>query len=326
MKVDLLLDITAPEGNAEAPARLPALEKLIARGDPFALVAESLSERLLALFGVPLESAPMAALTLLGDGVEPGESYWLRADPVCLHPTRTRLMCTPLPEGDLDDDEAQALATALRPHIATSGHELLIAHPQRWYVRCPALPKLHTSPPLAATGLLTEDRLPSGPDGPFWRRLMTEAQMLLSSAPVNSVREASGKLPVNGIWPWGGGCAHAVAATPYTHVVSDDPLALGLARAARSVVVPVAESIEPVLASLPASSELLVVVGGRAAASDPAQLDADRIAPLLRSLGTGRLDELRIMSTDRDRPLGRSLRRMHLRRFWRRPQPFFVHA
>ncbi|RPI43409.1 MAG: hypothetical protein EHM59_15455 [Betaproteobacteria bacterium] len=326
MKVDLLLDITASGGAEQAPARLPALEKLIARGDPFPLVAESLPDRLLGLFGVPRDSAPIAALTLLGDGIDPGEDYWLRVDPVCLHATRTRLMCSPLPDGDLSDEEAQALVAILKPHIATSGHELLIGHPQRWYLRCQSAPKLHTSPPLAASGLLTEDRLPSGPDGPFWRRLMTEAQMLLHSTPVNGAREANGKLPVNGIWPWGGGCARALADSPYTHVLSDDPLALGLARAARSTGLPLPQNLERELSGLAATAEILLIIAGSAGARDPGRLDADWIAPLLASLAAGRLVELRIVSIDRERPLGRVLRRSHLRRFWRRTQAFFRHA
>ncbi len=325
MKIDLLLDVAAFEGGTGEPVRMPALEMLVARGDPMPCSARSLQESLLELFQVPRTEPPIAALTLLGDGGTPGDQYWLRADPVCLQATRTRLLLAPLPAGDVDEEEARELVAALQPHLATSGHELLACRAQRWYIRCAEPPRLHTEPPLAEGGLLTEDRLPSGEDGAFWRRLMTEAQMLLHEHAVNKAREARGKLPVNAVWLWGGGRLQELAPSLYTKVYGDDPLVRGLARAA-SDFAPLPAAADAVLADATDASELLVVPTPPESDETPEAFDTRWIAPLSRALHAGRLRELRLLLIDAAGSRQRSLHRAHLRRFWRRARPLFAHA
>jgi hypothetical protein len=324
MKIDLLLDIARLQGDSGQQLRLPALELLMARGDAYLCEARSLQDALLHLFRIPRDEPPIAALTLLGDDAAPGEDYWLRADPVCLQATRTRLMLAPLPEGELSIEEAQDLAAALAPHLAASGHELMARRAQRWYIRCAHTPRLRTEPPLAASGLLTEDRLPSGEDGPHWRRLMTEAQMLLHAHPVNAAREASGKPPVNAIWPWGGGRLPVMPPSSYTAVYGDDPLIAGLARAA-SAFVPLPQTAAAVLADATEASELLIVLAPGEAGDEP-ELDAHWIDPLAKALHDGALAALRIVLIDAAGARCRALRRAHLRRFWRRARPLFAHA
>jgi hypothetical protein len=326
MKIDLLLDVAALEGGTGRPVRMPALEMLMARGDPLPCPGRSLQECLLELFHVPREAPPIAALTLLGDGGAPGAYYWLRADPVCLQATRTRLVLAPLPEGDVSEEEARELAAALQAHLAASGHELLACRAQRWYIRCEQAPRLHAEPPLTTGGLLTEDQLPSGEDGPFWRRLMTEAQMLLHEHAVNSEREARGKLPVNAIWPWGGGHLPVLARSPYAKVYGDDPLLRGLARCTESESAALPDTIDAVLTHASGARDLLVVPTPHGGSDEPERFDARWIDPLSRALQNGSLEELRILLLDAAGSRCRSLNRAKLRRFWRRARPLFAHA
>jgi len=326
MHVDLLLDMVAKEAPTGLPRRAPALETLVARGDHSPCAASSFPECLLECFDVPTQDAPVAAITLLGDGKDPGLHYWLRADPVSLQATRTRLMLAPLAEDELSTEEARTLAAALTPHLAATGHELLVCHPQRWYIRCPSSQRLHTEPPLAAAGLLTEDRMPSGEDGPSWRRLMTEAQMLLHEHPVNEARAASGKLAVTGIWPWGGGILPTVAPSRYTDVYSDDPLARGLARASGATVHDSPRDTKNVLERSGRQSIVLVADATMASGSDMTRFDAAWMSPLKEAITHGALSGLRLLLVCETGVVSRTVQRSHLRRFWRRARPLSGHA
>src|SRR5690606_22272390 len=113
-------------------------------------------------------------------------------------------------------------------HFAQSGYELFRTDSQHCYLRAPRLLDVRTQPPYACVGPLDERHLPSRSDGAQLRRLVTEAQMLLHDLPMNDAREANGKLPVTGVWPWGNGRMPVIAASRYTHVVSDDPIVRGI--------------------------------------------------------------------------------------------------
>src|SRR5439155_20021684 len=63
-------------------------------------------------------------------------------------------------------------------------------------------------------------------------QLLNESQMVLHSHAVNEAREARGEPAVNSVWFWGGGRAPRVATKHWHSVSADEPLALGLARAA----------------------------------------------------------------------------------------------
>src|SRR6266516_108636 len=56
--------------------------------------------------------------------------------------------------------------------------------------------------------------------------------MVLHSHAVNEAREARGEPAVNSVWFWGGGRVPRVATERWHSVSADEPLALGLARAA----------------------------------------------------------------------------------------------
>ena len=322
MKLDLLLDMAAFRQETGEPVRCPALERLLVRGDFAPPPGTSFQACLLGCFNVPAADPPLAALTLLADGMAPEKYYWLRADPVCLQATQTRLLLAPLPEDDLSAEAARALAARIHPHIAAAGHELIVRHPQRWYIRCERAQRLHTQSPLAASGLLTEDRMPCGEDGPFWRRLMTESQMLLYQHEVNDEREAQGKLPVNGIWLWGGGCMRPVTESRYAYVYSDELLAQGLARAASAPARPAPPRMEAVFEEADRQGDVLVACRALPQELGPDALARAWISPLIAQLRHGALAELRVLIADDTRPTSaRVVRRAHLRRFWRRAQP-----
>ncbi len=329
MQLGVVIEIAAQaesDGSGEMVARMPGLETLLARGDSFDPAGVTLDKYLMASFSYQGAAiAPSAALCALGDGVEPGNDYWLRADPVCLAPTRTHLTLTELPENDLTPEEAQALSATLSAHFAACACTLVTPHPQRWYLRLTGVPDMRTLPPSSCSGTLEEAHLPSGPDSATWRRLLTEVQMLLYAHPVNVARETAGKLPANAIWLWGGGrLPEAAARSNYRQVWSDDPLTRGLARAAGTT----AHGLPPHARDLFTSD-----CGGGLAVLNVAR-DLDAIGTLerawfqeiLAALSDGRLSELALTLLLPRGAIARRTSSANLRRWWRRARPLSAYA
>jgi hypothetical protein len=324
MKIDFVIDAAcAPQPAADAAARPATLERWIARGDPIPFDATDIESCMQALFDLPRgRGLPAAPLSLLGDGIEPGSAEWLRLDPVHLRADRSRLLLVPLAQGDITPAESEMLQAALEPHFAQSGHALVAGGSQRWYVRSSRPLALHTQPPAACAGALDEQHLPSGADGAAFRRLVTEAQMLLHGLPMNEAREASGKLPVSGFWPWGNGRMPAIGRSRYTHACSDDPLVRGIARASGAE----AAALPPDLAGLahmPPDAWLLLHCS---TANTPlSAIERRWIGPLEKRVEAAAVTQLRLLLLLSARSIARSITRRQLRRWWRRTKPL-VHA
>lgn len=162
----LLKDIAA---EACADLRLPALEKLLARGASTGSVPStgsgrtgdmdtSLENHLCGLFGVPSGDAPLAAISAAFDGL--GAGCWLRADPVHLRLQRGQMLL--LPNVDISADEARQARTSLNEHFAGQGMEFFAPHPLRWYVRLDRMPDIETVPLSQAYGRNVQGLLPKG--------------------------------------------------------------------------------------------------------------------------------------------------------------------
>ncbi len=236
-------DLFLPEGVATevcADLRLAALEKILARGSststnpstkPLVLSGVEgsgrtgeggyLENHLCELFGVTCtEDAQIAPISASFDGL--AEGCWLRADPVHLHLQRDQLLLAGVQPGG---EEAAAFCESLNEHFAGQGMEFFAPHPQRWYVRLDALPRIRTTPLSAVLGCNVRRALPTGEDAAHWHRLFNEIQMLLFAHPLNEAREARSELTVNSVWLWGGGCnSNSGTTAAPANVSSDDVL------------------------------------------------------------------------------------------------------
>lgn len=182
-----------------AGLRLPALQKLLARGKASAEPATSLEDWLCQAFGVRAVAPVRAA----ADGLEVGDGYWLCADPVNLQLHRSQMVL--IPEVSATREEAAALCVALDAHFREAGMRFFSPHPQRWYLRVTAQPQLSTTPLRQVAWQDTRLHQPQGEDALQWQRMMTELQMLLYGEPVNRTREARGEILISSLWLWGGG-------------------------------------------------------------------------------------------------------------------------
>lgn len=292
----------------------PEDREVYSRLDPsplFRLLARARFERtppiaaescLARLAGAADES--LAVLRATGDGLAANDGHWLCADPIHLRFHQEHLILGDATRIDLAAAESAALIDELNRNFSDLG-EFIAPVPDRWYLRS-ATPIGNGCPPLSQA-IGREVSLADFNTDPQLKRLGHEAQMLLHASPVNTAREESARITVNGLWFWGGGrLGDATPRAQPAELWSNNPIARGIARLAGKK----AGTPPPTLAAL-------IATGGKGAhlvELDSLQLPAayqevdrwcaawdelerDWFAPLAGALQSGKLDSLRVVST-----------------------------
>jgi len=303
-----------------AGLRLPALEKLLGRGRSEYLRAVPLENHLCELFGVTCAAdAPIAPVSAAFDGLEAG--YWLRADPVHLRLQRDQMLLAGVMPGV---DEAAQFCASLNDYFTGQGLEFFAPHPQRWYVRLDALPRIRTTPLSGVLGGNVRGALPTGEDAARWHQLFNEIQMVLFAHPLNQAREARNELMINSVWFWGGGGSSVPSLNNNHAYVSSDEILVEMFAAATGI---------PFTAwkkqwDIGGEGKQLLVWTGLRSALQRGDLAAWRDAlqdfetgyaqPLWQALRSGKLEQLEmdILGDDGIRRL--SLKRGDTWAFWRR--------
>ncbi|HEX7811505.1 MAG TPA: hypothetical protein VF460_06315 [Burkholderiales bacterium] len=310
----------APDGSAGLSAsRYPALERLLARGHASSVDCAAMTAWLCGRFGVGRQlDWPGAPIALQGEGEDPGREFWFRATPVHLRVQRDQLVLLPPALLAVTQAEAQAMMETLNRHFSADGLLFTAPHPQRWYLRTPAIPELHTVPLDAAIGRDINRLLPTGGDRMRYHHLFNEMQMLLHDHAVNESRERSDLLAINSIWFWEGGTLPAPASPSWRVVIGDDPLLKGLGRLAD---IPVA-SLSAGLA-LPETGDTIVVLP-ESPAGDAAnwrahmeKMEQEWIRPILQKLRSGEIQRLEIVTVDSGQARGWAVASRDLLKFWK---------
>lgn len=339
MHCELLVPALVPsqaQRDMLAALRLPALELLLGRGRMASEERRSTERWLADAFDLGQNALPAAALTMLGDGADPGDAVWLRADPVHLQLMRDDLRLIPSAGFMLSRNEAEALCETLNAHYVD---EMVIypLHPERWCLRLPGGDtELEAPAPLEIAGKSVDSHLPGGRDATHWHAILNEMQMLLAVHPVNEAREKRGEPPVNSVWLWGGGRCPGKVARPWHSLSADDPLALGLARHAEIKHGPLATSAPAWFERLPEDGHYLAMLDVLRAAHALGDaetyrarlqaLEADWFGPLLAALRAGKVDMVTIRVPDASEALSFETVRSDLRYFWRRARPIGDYA
>ena len=296
--------------------RLAALERLLARASASHRECADSAQWSCEAFGVERQQDwPVAPLSLLGEGVDPGGDYWLCATPVHMQVRRDHMVLMPPAMLAIAADEAAELVAALEAHFSDDGLALRAPAPSSWYLRCPVRPELTTTSIELAEGRNVDPLLPAGKDRLAFHKLINEVQMLLHGHPVNTRREDAGTPVINSLWLWGGGTLPAAAQKPWERVASFRPLELGLAKLAGTPT-------GALRGESPARG--LYVLPGIPDAEQASMLetvDRDWVHPLLSQLSSGELDDLDLVILTGGQALQWSLKRSDLWKFWRRAQP-----
>ena len=321
---------------ASAPAtrgdRLPALEALVAKGRRTTGPSRSLEAWLLERWGVP--DAGAAPYALLGDGGEPGDAWWLCAEPCHMRVNLDHLVPTDATLFDIARAEAESLVETLNRHFDAAGLAFFPLQPERWYLRS-AAPLDGSAPSLAVARGRRLER-PAGRDNAGFNALANEIQMLLHAHPVNEAREDRSVAPINAVWLWGGGRLRRPAARAFARVRAACPLAAGLAAASGGAVLPLPDDAARWQRSAAADGvELIVLEHLRAPASYGdaatwterlAALERDWFAPLRTALRAGRIGMVTLHAVGAGGALDVETTRQDLRFFWRRVRPLATYA
>lgn len=328
-------DLFWPErasAHATRGGRLPALEALVAKGRRAVGRSRGLEAWLLERWGVA--GAGPAPYAVLADGVDPGDAWWLCAEPCHMRVNLDHLVPTDATLFDVARAEAEALVASLNGHFAATGLEFFPLQPERWYLRS-AAPLDGAAPPLAAARGQRLDR-PAGRGNASFNALINEIQMALHGHAVNEAREGRGAPPINAVWLWGGGRLQRPATRAFARVRSAGPLAAGLAAASGGAGLPLPDDGERWLQSAPAEGvELIVLEPLRAPASYGdaatwterlAALERDWFAPLRAALRAGRIGMVTLHAMGTGGALDIETTRQDLRFFWRRARPLAAYA
>lgn len=327
--VEVLVPGLLPASRVDAtPApRIPALSTLLARSDRHARAEADASEWLLRRFGVARGTDwPAGALSLLGDGGDPGNAYWLRADPIHLQVERDQLVLADTRLFAISRTEAETFTDVFNRHFAVESFVFYPLRPERWYLRVPALPVITTVPLAAAVGRPIDPLLPKGADALAWHRTFNEIQMLLHGLPINEEREARGDLPVNSVWLWGAGALPTPLAHPYAALVTNDPVVKGCALASDCTVLNDRDGLQRWLSEQHRGALLVhedALDAAQAYGDDAAwsaaleELEQNVFAPLLEALKAGRIEKLRIVTFGTKQGCAFVATRASLWRFWR---------
>lgn len=289
----LIPDLFPPQDIAAevcAGLQLPALEKLLARGNAGTTPTRTLEDWLCTAFGAQAVAPVRAA----ADGLAADEGYWLCADPVNLQLQRAQMLL--LPDVLPSREEAGALCASLNEHFAGMGVRFFAPHPQRWYVKLDVDQMLATTPLRQAAWRDAKFHQPQGAEALRWQAIVNEVQMLLHGHGVNQARAARGELAINSLWLWGGGRA-ARLNRAFDAAGGDCVLGMAFAQAAG---VPQVVSLQAMLGGEGESGLWICAAPGEAqqrgdylAWREAVQrVEQDCALPLLRALRTGRLQGL----------------------------------
>lgn len=312
---------------------LGELRKFIARSQHLSFDAIDPTAWLCQAFEVERQlDWPVAPLTLTADGGDPGDAYWLRADPVHLQARRDQLRLADSRLLDVSRQEADELVAALNRHFANDGMTFLAPHPGRWYLRLAHRPDIITHAPGTVGGGNIDAFLPCGKDALHWHRIFNEIQMLLHAHAVNDAREARNEMAVNSVWLWGGGIKTAVPGKHFSAVWSDNALACALAAGADAQTAALPANAQHWLraagaAKTPRKDDHLIVLEQLDAAAqygnagrwreNMGALEREWFSPMLQALRERRISRLALVSSSERRCERFEATPLDMLKFWR---------
>ncbi len=206
--------------------QLPALELLLSRGDEKP-VADKLEAILFKLFHLH-DQTPAAPYCWLADSGEEATGWVVQATPVYLRADRDQLLLFELDEGQLTLEDAQTHAAAFNAHFAEDGLVLEVVSSLRWYLFAAKPVQVSFSHLSDVAGHSVGAFMPRGQDAAYWAGIINETQMLFFQLAENREAEASGGVPVSGLWFSGAGTLPLERPVAPAVVEGEDCLLAGL--------------------------------------------------------------------------------------------------
>ena len=272
-------------------SRVPELRRLAALASVSA--ETDLDAALFCDLAIDAHPAPMAAL---GAGLDVGDAWVIRADPVTMVVGREDVRLAGYVH-DLDDAERASLLALLSLHFAPDAVRFEAPRADAWFAMSRTAQSIATTPLEIAAGRTLRCLLPAGRDAARWRRWFTEIQMLLHE---HGLGERTGA-PVNAVWFAGGGQLPDAAGLPSIDAQAapgrHGDLARGLARLSGSD----ATALAPLDHALGKRDceVALVALAPIHSAGMLADAARDFIAPSLAALDRGAVSAFRLIADGR---------------------------
>ncbi len=286
MKNTVHLHIPALFSVAEHNTKLDAINILLSRA--------TVMGRVPSFFSGLTEPVPAGALGALAYGLNPGDALWCRADPIECRVDHQRAHMLGNAHFEISPREQAQIMRALNDLLIPDQHLLVPGNSHEWFC------KLGQKTNITFPGL-HESFFPTGPDQNYWKRLITECQMVL---------QQQAHAHISSLWFWGIGKLPQNIRTAFTHIYSDDSVTRGLGMCAN---VPTARL--PAI-FIPENGHTLVSVHQY----KPDYYEQHWFKPLLQALKQGRLDALTISTDNREY----FITKKHLYYFWRRIRNHYV--
>ncbi|MDT8282170.1 MAG: hypothetical protein RQ982_05070 [Gammaproteobacteria bacterium] len=195
--------------------------------------ADNINDVIASIFSMHTENDfPSAALSLFAHGSYDPCMFYMHADPVHLQADMDSAVLSSSDDLDIDDTEAVVLCDMLNQHFERDGMTFIALNKDQWYVSSSEKIRLITTSLTEAVGRNINFILPRGENSAHWKKLLTEAQMLMFSHALNNKRENSGLLSINSLWFHGSGNLADVddGDRTITGICSDRLMLKGLAR------------------------------------------------------------------------------------------------
>ncbi|RKZ62653.1 MAG: hypothetical protein DRQ44_10795 [Gammaproteobacteria bacterium] len=166
----------------------------------------NINDVLVSIFNLKIKTDfPSAALTLLANDMYDASRFYMHADPVHLRADMDHAVLTSSEDLNISSNESKVLCETLNQHFNQDGLRFVALQNDQWFVLAEKEIHLDTTPLVAAVGRNINFILPEGEHATHWKKLLTEAQMLMFSHDVNVTRENNGYMSINSLWFHGSG-------------------------------------------------------------------------------------------------------------------------
>jgi len=167
----------------------------------------NLDDTVAGIFGLQTGEGdlPSAALLMKANHRYAADRYYIQAAPVHLEADLDHAVLTPAVDISISEEEAIALCGALSKHFDEDGLSFDMLSKDQWVVSSSEEIRITTTSLSEAIGRNINFLLPRGGMSASWKKILTEAQMLMHSHDVNNRRNDNGLLTINSLWFYGAG-------------------------------------------------------------------------------------------------------------------------
>jgi hypothetical protein len=218
--------VLPPVGNGRLQDR--SLKAWLAQSDlTHEAGPKELLARIIQEIGMPYPEQGFAALRMWGQTGDRPTKWIAAADPVYLEPRLDHLCLHALRGTGVEASQMRALINHLQETLAVGTEYGFTRLGSYGYLSAKSPVATATMPAYVVDQQRPDEFLPAGGDTAVHRNLLSEIEMALHEHEVNLAREASGQLPINSLWLWGGGTTPEQVTRAQPPLFSDDALLTG---------------------------------------------------------------------------------------------------